>query len=66
MTIDKIRNNVPREVLDTIDTITKDGRKDILQDWLKACNQEIERRDSLKENTYRLHCEKQYLLLSIG
>lgn len=59
MTIDKIKATVPAQVIETINSLVAQGRKDILAKWLKQCEDEITLRGS--GNTYALHCEKYYL-----
>ncbi|HBY20605.1 MAG TPA: hypothetical protein DEG71_06300 [Clostridiales bacterium] len=59
--LDKIKNNVPNEILDTINLLAKEEDRTTLEKWLSDCKKEIIFRDNQKINTYSLNLEKQYL-----
>jgi hypothetical protein len=61
LTIDKIKNNVDKQVINTINLCAKLQEIDTLNKWLSDCKQEIQFRESIKINTYSLHCEMAYL-----
>ena len=61
MTYEKIIKELHPEVLKTINELIESNRKDKLVEWLDACIKEIETR-----NEYKLHCEKEYLIMAIG
>jgi len=56
--LDKIINNVQPQIIETINTLAKEGNKEQLEIWLKECQQEIEFRNY---NCYELQLEKEYL-----
>jgi len=56
--MDKIINNVKPQIIETINTLAKEGNKEQLEIWLKECQQEIEFRN---HNCYELQLEKEYL-----
>ena len=60
-TLDKIKQNVPSQIINTINECVNLQEKEILENWLKDCKQEITRRQEAKENTYPLFYEKAYL-----
>lgn len=64
MTIDKIKATVPEQVIETINSLVSQGRKDILAKWLKQCEDEIELRGY--GNVYALYAEKQYIERMMG
>ena len=66
LTIDKIKHNVPAQIINTINELVKMQEKEILKKWLQDCKKEIKRRELLKENTYPLYYEKAYLEIVLG
>jgi hypothetical protein len=66
LTIEKIKHNVPSVVINTIDECVKLQEIDTLKKWLDDCKKEIVRKESLKENTFSLHCEKAYLQMVLN
>lgn len=65
-TIDKIQYHVDPKVFDTICKLRDMGDVERLRIWLKECNEEIERREQMKENTYPLFYEKAFLEHVLG
>jgi len=61
MTIDKMAHHLNKHIIETINLCVKLQEKSTLEKWLKGCTDEINRRESAKENTYPLYYEKAYL-----
>lgn len=60
-TIDKIKYHVHETIIDTMNHLVNLQKIDILNQWLKSCSEEIERRTKNNEDIYPLQYEKQYL-----
>ena len=66
LSMDKLQNTIPREVISTINELAALQNIETLKKWLNDCQTEIDRRQELKENTYSLYCEKYYLESVLG
>lgn len=64
MTIDKILKAVHPQIIQTINNIRDAGKVEVLQEWLRRCNQEIEFRGT--GNNYALYAEKYYLEMMLA
>ena len=64
MTIDKILKAVHPQIIETINHIRDAGKIEILQEWLKKCEAEIELRGS--GDNYALYAEKYYLEMMLA
>ena len=64
MTIDKILKAVHPQIIQTINNVRDAGKTEVLQEWLKRCEQEIEFRGH--GNSYALYAEKYYLERMLG
>jgi len=58
---DKIISIVPKEIINTINQLTKEGNISQLEKWLSQCKQEIEFRHEQKIEMNWLYYEKYYL-----
>ena len=61
ISIEKILKVVDKNIIETINRLVKDENKEQLNKWLKECKQEIQRRESEKQNCYNLYAEMYYL-----
>jgi len=58
---DKIIKNVPKEIINTINLLAKEGNIIKLTEWLNQCKKEIEFRTEQKIEMNWLYYEKYYL-----
>lgn len=61
LTVDKIKNYVPEQIINTINECVNLQDIDTLRKWLIDCKQEIQRREANKEDISFLFYEKAYL-----
>jgi len=61
---EKIIKYVPVQIINTINECVKLQEVKILENWLKDCKTEIQRREQEKENTFPLFYEKAYHRIS--
>lgn len=59
--MDKILARVPKQVIDTINTLAKENDRTQLEKWLKECKQEIEFRHEQNLDMNWVYYEMYYL-----